>query len=138
MEPYAVTVTLTTAIVGEDTVTATYDGLLRVRGEELLLSYTEHDEGCATSTLLTLAEGRITLVRRGGVSFSTVFCEGERHSSIYALGGLSFDAITETRTLRIRRGVCLPSFECEYDLTLGGEKRRFHLSLRTAKREVGA
>ena len=138
MEPIAITVTITTAIEGEDTVTASYDGLLRVKGEELRLSYTEQGEGGATSTLLTLGTARITLLRRGAVRFSTVCCEGEEHASLYSLGGLSFDAVTHTHSLRILRGAAFPAFHCEYDLTLGGERRRFLLSLHTAKREVTA
>ena len=134
MEPFAVTVRIETAIAGEDTVTARYDGLLRARGEALLLSYTEESEGVRTSTLLTLEEGRMTLVRRGGVDFSTVYEVGSPHASRYSLGGLSFDALTETVSLVIERGVSLPRARCVYDLTLGGETRRFSLSLITERR----
>lgn len=135
MEPFAVTVRIETAIAGEETVTARYDGLLRVRGEALLLSYTEENEGVRTSTLLTIEEGRVSLVRRGGVEFSTVYEVGTPHSSRYTLGGLSFDALTETVSLTVQRGACLPRVLCVYDLTLGGETRRFSLSLVTEGRE---
>ena len=134
MEPLAVTVRIETAIAGEDTVTARYDGLLRARGDALLLSYTEEEEGVRTSTLLTLEEGRVSLVRRGGVEFSTVYQMGVPHASRYSLGGLTFDALTETVSLTIARGACLPRVRCVYDLTLGGETRRFSLSLITEGR----
>ena len=136
MEPIAVKVELVTAIEGEDTVTASYDGLLRVKSDMLLLSYTEEQEGVRTSTLLTIGERSVSLTRRGGVSFFTVYEPGRAFSSRYSLGGLSFDALTETLSLSVLRGAALPSVDCVYDLTLGGEKRRFSLSLRTLPREA--
>lgn len=138
MEPLAVTVRIETAIAGEETVSARYDGLLRARGEALLLSYTEEAEGVRTSTLLTIEEDKVSLVRRGGVEFSTVYRVGVPHASRYSLGGLSFDALTETVSLTVTRGVCLPRVLCVYDLTLGGERRRFSLSLITEKRRAEA
>ena len=136
MEPLAVTVRIETAIVGEETVSVRYDGLLRVRGDSLLLSYTEEQEGVRTSTLLTVEEGRVTLVRRGGVEFSTVYEVGVPHASRYTLGDLSFDALTETVSLTVQHGACLPRISCVYDLTLGGERRRFSLVLVTEGREA--
>ena len=136
MEPVAVTVKLTTAIEGEDTITASYDGLLRVQGSCLTISYTEENEGVRTSTLLTVGDGEMSLTRRGGVTFSTVYRVGAPFASRYSVGGISFDALTETESLTVLHGVTLPSVDCVYDLTLGGEKRRFSLSLRTLPREV--
>lgn len=135
MEPVAVTVKLTTVIEGEDTVTASYDGLLRVVGDRVTLSYTEEADGARTSTLLSIGESDLMLTRRGAVFFFTVYRVGRPYSSRYSLGGLSFDALTETVSLEILRGAALPAVDCVYDLTLGGEKRRFSLSLRTLPRE---
>ena len=134
MSERRVKVLLTTAIEGEETVTASYDGLLRVQGEALLLSYTEENEGVRTSTLLTIKESSVELTRRGGVTFFTVYEPGRPYASRYSLGGLSFDALTETESLTVLRGATLPSVDCVYNLTLGGEKRHFSLSLRVLPR----
>ena len=138
MDPMKVTVIMTSTVEGEGTTVTRYDGLLRVEGDTVKISYTEEEGGARTSTLLTLEEGRMTLVRRGGVDFSTVYEVGSPHASRYSLGGLSFDALTETVSLVIERGVSLPRARCVYDLTLGGETRRFSLSLITERRREEA
>lgn len=138
MEQLPVTVRLTTAIEGEDTVAASYDGLLRTRGNALLLSYTEENEGVSTATLLVIDEERMSLTRRGGVTFFTVYEPGRSFRSHYSLGGLTFDALTETESLTVLRGATLPAVDCTYQLTLGGEKRRFSLSLRVLPKEAMA
>ncbi len=136
MEVKAVTIHIATAVGGEDTIRASYSGLLRRQGNTLLLSYTEEDGGAKTSTLLTLDEGRITLTRRGAVEFSAVYELGLTHSSLYKTAGLSFPAITETESLTLLHGAAYPAAEWVYSLTLGGEKRRFTLSLRTEGRQA--
>ena len=127
----AVTVSLTTAIVGEDTVTAVYDGLLRVVGDGVRITYTElAEDGARTSTMIALREGEMELVRRGAVSFSAIYAEGRPHTTEYRLGGMSFDAAIVTERLSILRASALPAVDCTYRLTLGGEEREFSLSLR--------
>lgn len=129
----AVTVTLTTAITGEDTVTATYDGLLRVLGGVTRVSYTEAgDSGECTSTMITLRPDRMELTRRGSVSFSAVYAEGYTHTSEYRIGGMCLDAEIVTERLSVLATTALPAADCTYRLTLGGEERRFCLSLRLA------
>ena len=129
MDPMKVTVIMTSTVEGEGTTVTRYDGLLRVEGDTVKISYTEEEGGARTSTLLTVGHSEMALVRRGAVSFSTVYREGYTHRSIYSLSGLSFDAevVTERLTLLPSR---LPAVDCRYTLTLGGEARRFALSLR--------
>ena len=84
----AVTVSLTTAIVGEDTVTATYDGLLRVTGGTARITYTEVDDsGARTSTLILLSPTRMEVIRRGAVLFHAIHEAGYTHTTEYRLGG---------------------------------------------------
>ena len=73
MSERRVKIHLTTAIEGEDTVTASYDGLLRVVGNGVSLTYTETGEGGVTTTRLLIEHGRMSLLRSGSVSFRTVY-----------------------------------------------------------------
>ena len=131
----AVTVTLTTAITGEDTVTAVYDGLLRVVGDGVRISYTElSEDGARTSTMIALREGKMELLRRGAVSFSAVYAEGCPYTTEYRIGGMAFDATVVTERLSILRASALPAVDCTYRLTLGGEEREFSLSLRLSRK----
>ena len=135
MESLNVSITITATVSDEGTTVSKYDGLLRVEGGASRISYTEEDEGGArTSTLLTIGGGEVSLVRRGAVSFSTVYREGYTHKSLYSLAGLSFDAEVATERLTVLPSA-LPAFDCLYTLTLGGEARRFALSLRLARKE---
>ena len=129
-----VTVIMTSTVEDEGTTVTKYDGLLRMADGAARISYTEEDSGARTSTLLTIGRGEVTLVRRGAVSFSTVYRAGHTERSLYSLGGLSFDAEVATERL-ILLPAALPAFDCAYTLTLGGEARRFALSLRLQKRE---
>lgn len=133
MEPISVTITMTSTVSDEGTTVSRYDGLLRVEGGVTKISYTEEEDGARTSTLLTIGAGEVALVRRGAVSFDTVYREGYTHRSLYSLGGLRFDAEVATERLTLLPAA-LPAFDCLYTLTLGGEARRFALSLRLAKR----
>ncbi len=137
MKPLAVTVRLMTEILGEDTITSSFSGVLRAHGEGWQISYTEESEGGRSSTLLTVGEDRISLEKRGAVYFSTVFKVGEEHTSLYSLGGLSFDAMTKTLALAVTERNGLPALDWSYDLVLGGEGRRFHLSLFLEGRDEG-
>lgn len=134
MEALNVTVIMTSVIEDEGTTVTRYDGLLRVADGVARISYTEEDNGARTSTLLTVGRGEVTLVRRGAVNFSTVYRKGYTHRSLYSLGGLSFDAEVATEQLSVLP-TARPAFDCVYCLTLGGEARRFALSLRLEERE---
>ncbi len=136
MKPLAVTVNLTTAIVGEDTITSTFFGVLRTHGTGWQISYTEESESGRSSTLLSVEGDRIALEKRGTVYFSTVFRVGKEHTSLYSVGGLAFDAVTKTLALSVKEEGGLPSLAWSYDLTLGGEARHFSLSLSLTPREV--
>ena len=136
MEAIPVTVTLMTAIEDEGTTVAHYDGLLRYTKGGVRLSYTEEEEGVRTSTLIAIEGESVSLVRRGGVEFSTVYRAGTTHHSLYVSSGLRLDAAVTTESLTVIRGLALPAFTCAYTLTLGGVGRRFILSLQMAKREV--
>ena len=138
MEALAVKVHLVTAIEGEDTITAVYDGLLRVRDGVAEISYREEEEGVRTATLLRAEGDSLTLSRRGGVDFTAVFRVGAPYQTVYRLGGLSFDALVTTSSLTVLRGATLPAVDCAYTLDLGGEARRFTLSLRLTRKEVCA
>ncbi len=138
MKPLAVTVRLTTEIVGEDTITSTFFGVLRTHGTGWQLSYTEESESGKSSTLLTIEKGSIMLKKQGASYFSTVFEVGKEHASIYSLGGLMLDAVTKTHALSVKEQGGLPSLAWCYDLTLGGEERRFSLTLSLSRREVEA
>lgn len=133
MEPISVTVIMTSTVEDEGTTVTKYDGLLRVEGGLARISYTEEADGARTSTLLTVGGGEVTLVRRGAVNFTTVYRAGYTHRSLYSLGGLKFDAEVMTEKLSILPSA-LPAFDCAYTLTLGGEARRFALSLRLSER----
>ena len=135
MEGLAVTVRLTTAIEGEDTIAAAYDGLFRIRGDAMQISYSEEEEGVRTATLLSLTGDTLTLSRRGGVEFTAVFRMGEPYRTVYRLGGLSFPALVTTEALSVLHGAALPAVDCRYVLDLGGEARRFSLSLRLERKE---
>ena len=133
MESLNVTVTVTSTVTDEGTTVSHYDGLLRVEGGIARISYTEEEDGARTSTLITLGAGEVTLVRRGAVTFNTVYRAGYTHRSLYSLGGLKFDAEVLTERLTLLPAA-LPAFDCTYTLTLGGEARRFTLSLRLTER----
>lgn len=135
MEAIPVTVTLTTAVEDEGVTVTRYDGLLRYTREGVRLSYTEEDGGVRTSTLLSLSHDTVSLTRRGGVDFSTVYKAGATHRSLYSSGGLRLDATVTTEELTLLSGLSLPAFTCTYTLTLGGVARRFILSMQLAKRE---
>ena len=137
MKPLAVTVRLTTEILGEDTIASSFSGVLRAHGDGWQISYTEESESGRSSTLLTASGDRIALEKRGAVYFSTVFKVGEEHLSLYSLGGLSFDASTKTLALAVTERNGLPALDWSYDLVLGGEGRRFHLSLFLEGRDEG-
>lgn len=136
MDAIPVTVTLMTAIEDEGTTVAHYDGLLRYTKGGVRLSYTEEEEGVRTSTLIAIEGESVSLTRRGGVDFSTVYRAGTTHQSLYTMGGLRFDADVTTESLTVLRGLTLPAFTCAYTLTLGGATRRFILSLQLSRREV--
>ena len=136
MEAIPVTVTLMTAIEDEGTTVTKYDGLLRYTKGGAHLSYTEVEEGVRTSTLLLIGNDSVSLTRRGGVEFSTVYRAGTTHRSLYASTGLRLDAAVTTESLTVIRGLALPAFTCAYTLSLGGVDRRFILSLQMAKREA--
>ena len=138
MSERKVKVLLTTAIEGEDTVTASYDGLLRVLARGVSLTYTEDSEGAVTTTRLLIERERMSLLRSGAVSFRTVYEVGKPCRSSYRLGGMAFDAFTETESLTVLSGMALPAVDCVYRLTLGGEARRFSLSLRLSESGVTA
>ena len=132
-----VTIILTSAVEDEGVSVTRYDGLLRVGSDgEVRLSYQEEDEGVRTATLITLRGEEMTLSRHGGVQFDTVFRVGVPYTSVYAIGGMRFDAVVETEHLQILRGTALPAADCRYRLTLGGEARLFSLSFRLEAREV--
>ena len=136
MDAIPVSVIMTTAIEGEDTVTARYDGLLRYAPQGIRLSYTESEEGVRTSTLLSISHSEIGLTRRGGVDFSTIYRAGYTHHSLYTSGALRLDAAVTTEHLSLITGLALPAFSCSYTLTLGGVDRRFILTMRLERREV--
>ena len=137
MKSINVTVIMTSTVEDEGTIVTKYDGLLRVADGVAKISYTEEQDGARTSTLLTVGEGEVSLVRRGAVSFSTLYRTGCTHRSLYSLAGLSFDAEVVTERLTLPPSP-LPAFDCVYTLTLGGEARRFALSLRLEKKEDDA
>lgn len=137
MSERKVKIHLTTVIEGEDTVTASYDGLLRVLAKGVSLTYTEKGEGGVTTTRLLIERGRVSLLRSGVVSFRTVYEVGKPCRSTYRLGGMTFDSLTETDSLTVLAATAFPAVDCSYRLTLGGEERRFSLSLRIAE-EVSA
>ncbi|MBQ2719621.1 MAG: DUF1934 family protein [Clostridia bacterium] len=128
-----VTVTVTTAAAGEDTVSLSYDGLLRVTGDEVRVSYTEKEDGGRTSTLIVLSPAAMTVTRRGAVDFTVTYAVGAPCTTLYRLGGMAFDARIVTEALT-RLPAPLPAVDCTYCLTLGGEERRLTLSLRLAER----
>ncbi len=136
MSERKVKIALVTAIEGEDTVTASYDGLLRVVGGGTSLTYTETGEGGITTTRLLIERRRMSLLRSGAVSFRTVYEVGKPYRSAYRLGGMALDALTETEALTVLAAAVLPAVDCSYRLTLGGETRRFSLSLRVSEGEV--
>ncbi len=133
MKPRPIKIRLLTVVDGEDSLSLLCDGLLRVEGERQIITYAEKEEGGTTATRLTIEEGRVSLLRHGGVNYSTVYEEGRTHTSLYSLGGLTLDAAVSTERLSVTRGD-YPSFLCDYTLSLGEEHRRFHLSLQTEGR----
>ncbi len=133
-----VTVHLVTAIEGEETITASYDGLLRTVATGVSLTYTEGEADGATTTRLVIEPRKMSLLRSGSVSFRTVYEVGKPYSSTYRLGGMAFDALTVTERLTVLFATALPAVDCTYRLTLGGEERRFSLSLRLSERGVTA
>ena len=128
-----VTVTVTTAAPGEDTISLSYDGLLRVAADGARISYTEVEDGARTSTLITLTSERMTIARRGAVDFTASYEVGAPSTSVYRLGGMALDAHIVTEALTLLPSA-LPAVDCTYRLTLGGEERRLTLSLRLAER----
>ena len=86
--------------------------------------------------IVTAQGEEMTLSRHGGVQFDTVFRVGVPFTSVYAVGGMRFDAVVKTESLRVLRGTALPAADCRYRLTLGGEARLFSLSFRLEAREV--
>ncbi len=138
MSERKVKIHLVTAIEGEDTVTASYDGLLRVVGNGVSLTYSEGGEGGTTETRLLIERGRMSLLRSGAVSLRTVYEVGKPYRSVYRLGGMALDALTVTEELAVLFATALPAVDCTYRLTLGGEERRFRLSLRLSEGEVRA
>ena len=66
---------------------------------------------------------------------STVYRVGHTHASLYSLGGLKFDAEVATERLSIPPSA-LPAFDCDYTLTLGGEARRFAISMRLERSDA--
>ena len=128
-----VTVTVTTAAMGEDTVSLSYDGLLRVAADGARISYTEVEDGGRTSTLITLTKGKMTVTRRGAVDFTVTYEVGAPCASLYRLGGMALDAHVVTEELTLLPSA-LPAVDCTYRLTLGGEERHLLLSLRLSER----
>ncbi len=128
-----VTVTVTTAARGEDTISLSYDGLLRVAADGARISYTEVEDGQRTSTLITLTKEKMTIARRGAVDFTARYEVGVPCTSVYRLGGMAFDAHIVTEALTCPPAA-LPAADCIYRLTLGGEERQLTLSLRLSER----
>ena len=128
----------------EDTIELVTEGRLTDRGEEgLTLSYQESEltgmEGTETSFHVE-KNGRVTLVRTGGVNSQMVFEVGKSHLSLYQTpyGDLSIGVRTGKirNTLEMTGGELEIQYAIEIDQTMAGYNL-FHIQVRENNRAVG-
>ena len=112
----------------------TSEGFFKTYEDRSVISYTESTEGGKVTTDITLAEGEITLLRRGAVVFDATFKEGEVYKTVYSVPPYSFD--TEIKTKRIRADMTKAGGEIRllYSMNIGGQEKsvRMKISARDA------
>ncbi len=102
----------------EETSELRCEGVLRQTADGWLLAYEEQMADGRVKALLRLADGRVTLTRRGAVRSELSFAEGERRTAFYALpvGRLTMEVIT-----RSVRDALPAELELDYCLAVNGE-----------------
>ena len=128
----------------EDSIELVTEGRLTDRGEEgLHLVYQESEltgmEGTQTSFQIE-KNGRVTLVRSGGVNSQMVFEVGKSHLSLYQTpyGDLSIGVRTDKirNTLEMTGGELEIQYAIEIDQTMAGHNI-FHIQVRENNRADG-
>lgn len=98
------------------------DGVFTIR-------YMQKTEGGEYSTSITVADGKMTLLREGAIAGVMEFSEGAVTKTIYSVVPYSFDAEIETKRLRCSLTALGGTLELLYLLTVGGAKKRMRLSI---------
>lgn len=99
------------------------EGSLRISDGEINLSYKESGEGGDVHTSICKRDGSVTVRRTGAINSLMVFTEGERHSSVYSLGGYKFDMSLYTKRIRCDIGESGGTLRLLYDMNIGGASK---------------
>ena len=99
---------------------------------ETEITYGEVSDGVRCDSKITVSDGGIRVLRRGGIDSEFIFSEGEKTYSLYKVPPYEFDA--EIYTKKIRNSLIRGEGELTvfYEMTVGGAtkkiKMRFTLS----------
>ena len=98
-------------------------------GGVFTIKYMQKTEGGDYTTLITVKDGKMTLLREGAIAGVMEFSEGALTKTVYSVVPYSFDAEIETKRLRCSLTALGGTLELLYLLTVGGAKKRMRLSI---------
>ena len=106
------------------------EGKMRADGNEFFLFYTETAENEKTESEISLKNGLVSVSRSGSLRCDFLFAEGKTTSTVYSVGGYSFDAEIYTRKIRSSFGEDGGKISLIYDMTIGGAKKKTKMKIR--------
>lgn len=104
-------------------------GVLRKRGDSILLTYAEDSEGGEIRSELLCTEDRIRLRRRGAIRSEILFSEGVVHRSLYEIPPYRFDMTVTTEGMRYVFDGAAGEIDLVYRTEIGSAPRHCRLTL---------
>lgn len=101
----------------------TYEGELRLRGEGILLTYSETTEGGELKTEISVTDGEVRVRRRGAIRSDMRFREGESATSFYEIPPYSFDMEIYCKRAKISVEEHSGRVDLLYEMKVGGDVR---------------
>ena len=106
------------------------DGFLHIYDDgRYLLTYAESGEGGDVTTEISVKDKRVTVSRKGAIESSMEFEEGLEHRSIYSIPPYRFDAVTETKRVRLELSDAKSRIELLYIMKIGGAARSARMKI---------
>ena len=117
----------------EESISYTVVGEYLKTNEGFSISYNEITESGKANCQMLVSADTVTVERRGAIASRIVFQEGREHSSIYSMGGFSFDMTVKTKKTKIELTENGGRLALQYEMTVGGADKAVHFSVRVEK-----
>ena len=104
-------------------------GTMKIYSDEISLSYKESGEGGEVSTDILKTAGGITVTRRGAISSTLHFAEGENFETVYSIPPYKFDMTVKTVRMTDELSECGGSLDIIYLMSVGGADKKCRMRI---------